>query len=303
MPQRSHCPACGAPAASPLLSVPYDQPDLQAFLRRLGFGLPAGWFAGIPFAVHHCPQCTALFQGWVLEEPQLARLYGQSDAAHRLPSESSVLALSHLAHDALLVRRLLPLPRPRVLDYGMGWGRFALLAQAFGCEVTGIEVSASTREHAQRHGIRVCDETDLERAAYDFVLVDQVLEHLSDPAPPLTRLAQCLKPGGLLLAGVPGHPQLAGRFARAARDQARLRDLTDRDWDALCPTIHVNLFNAKSLRVLAERVGLRQFHPPFWRSAGSGLLWDQPRQWGRNFRLAWKYSRGTGTRLWFQRPT
>lgn len=300
--QRFHCPACAAPAAAPLLSIPYEQPDLQAFLRRLGFGLPAEWFAGVPFAVHRCPQCGALFQGWVLAAPQLARLYGQNDAAHRLPSESSLLALSHLAHDVLLLRRLLPTPQPRVLDYGMGWARFALLAQAFGCEVTGVEVSATTRAHAQRHGIRVCDEAELASAAFDFVLVDQVLEHLSDPVPTLTRLADSLKPGGLLLAGVPGHAQLAGRLARAAQDSAGLCDLTDRDWDALCPTIHVNLFNASSLRALGERAGLRIIRPPFWRAAGTGLLWDQPRQWGRNFRLAWKYSRGTGTRMWFQRP-
>lgn len=302
MHQRSHCPACAAPATAPVLSIPYDQPDLQAFLRRLGFGLPAEWFTGIPFAVHRCLQCEALFQGWVLEEPQLAQLYGQNDAAHRLPSESALLALAHLAHDVLLLRRLQPMPQPRVLDYGMGWARFALLAQAFGCEVTGVEVSATTRAHAQRHGIQVCDESELGVAAFDFVLVDQVLEHLSDPAPTLTRLARSLKPGGLLLAGVPGHPKLAGHFARAARDSTQLRELTDRDWDALCPTIHVNLFDATSLRALGERAGLRGFRPPFWRAAGTGLLWDQPRQWGRNFRLAWKYSRGIGTRMWFQRP-
>jgi 2-polyprenyl-3-methyl-5-hydroxy-6-metoxy-1,4-benzoquinol methylase len=300
--QRFSCPACNATAAPPLLTIPYQQSDLQGYLHRIGFGLPAEWFLETPFAVHLCPDCETLFQGWVLEESQLAKLYGQNSAEHRAPSDSSLLSLAHLAHDAMLLRRLIPVSKPRVLDYGMGWGRFALLAQAFGCEVTGVEASDTTREHAQRHGIRVCEEGALESAEYDFVLVDQVLEHLSDPAATLTRLAQCLKPGGLLLAGVPGHPQLGNRLARAARESKYLRDLTDRDWKALCPTIHVNLFNARSLRAMGKRAGLNGFRPPFWRAVGIGSMWDQARQWNHNFRLASKYSRGTGTRLWFQRP-
>lgn len=302
MHQRQQCPVCEAPATPPLLSIPYAQAELQRFLGRIGCALPAEWFAGIPYTVHVCAQCGVLFQGWVLDGEQLGRLYGQNDAAQRLPDETSLRALALLAQDAVLMRMLLPAPRPRVLDYGMGWGRFAMLAQAFGCEVSGVEVSATTRAHAQRHGIRVREEAELEPASFDFVLVDQVLEHVSEPGPLLRRLAQTLKPGGLMLVGVPGHPALRQNLTRAVQTPALLARLTDRDWDALCPTIHVNLFNTASLRTLGERAGLRAFHPPLWATVGAGMLWHQPRQWTRNLRLAWKYWRGTGTRLWFQRP-
>ena len=302
MHRRAQCPVCEAPAATPLLAIPYTQPDLQAFLKRIGFALPKELFADIPFQVHACARCGGLFQAWVLEEAQLPQLYGCNDAASRLPTDFSLPALVHLAQDALLMRRLLPAPRPQVLDYGMGWGRFALLAQAFGCDVSGVEVSTTTRAHAQRHGITVLEEAALAPASFDFVLVDQVLEHVSEPAPMLRRLAATLKPGGLLLVGVPGHRTLAERLARADQQPALLAQLTDRDWDALCPTIHVNLFNTASLRALGERAGLRVFRPPFWTAVGAGMLWDQPRQWSRTARLAWKYAHGTGTRLWFQRP-
>jgi len=105
-----------------------------------------------------------------------------------------------------------------------------------------------------------------------------------------------------MLVGVPGHPALRQHLTRAAQTPALLARLTDRDWDALCPTIHVNLFNTESLRTLGERANLRAFHPPFWQTVGAGMLWHQPRQWSRTARLAWKYAHGTGTRLWFQRP-
>jgi hypothetical protein len=86
---------------------------------------------------------------------------------------------------------------------------------------------------------------------------------------------------------------------RAAKGVA---SLTDRDIDVLSPTIHLNLFDAPSLARLGREAGLVPFRPPFLKALGSGQLWDRPRQWNRNVRLAWKYSRGAGTRMWFRRP-
>jgi SAM-dependent methyltransferase len=299
---RTECPVCGAPASEPVLRVPYSDPALQAYLHRIGFELPAAWFEGRHYALHACAGCGALFQAEVLDAAQAGVLYGRHSQASRLPDETSLLSLAHLATDALLVRRLLPGRRPRVLDFGMGWGRFALLAQSFDCEVDGVEMSDATREHARRHGIRVFSETELPESTYDFILVDQVLEHLDAPLGLMTRLAACLKPGGLLLAGVPGHPALRRRLASAAKAASPVSNLSDRDLDALCPTIHLNLFDAGSLCALGRQAGLDLFHPPFFRVLGAGMLWDLPRQWNRNVLLAWKYSRGKGTRLWFRRP-
>ena len=79
--QRKQCPVCEAPATPPLLSIPYAQAELQRFLSRIGCALPAEWFVGIPYTVHACAQCGGLFQGWVLDDEQLGRLYGQNEAA------------------------------------------------------------------------------------------------------------------------------------------------------------------------------------------------------------------------------
>ena len=299
---RKECPVCTAPARAPLLRVPYGDPALQAYLRRIGFDLPGAWFEGRDYALHACAECGVLYQAEALEPSQAAVLYGRHSAQTRPPDETSLLSLAHLATDALLVRRLLPGRRPRVLDFGMGWGRFAMLAQAFDCQVDGVEMSETTREHARRHGIRVLQETELESSTYDFILVDQVLEHLDAPAPLLTRLAGCLRPGGLILVGVPGHARLKGTLERAGKASSPVSRLSDRDLDALCPTIHLNLFDARSLRALAGRAGLEPFYPPFLQGVGAGMLWDQPRQWNRNLLLGWKYARGKGTRLWFRRP-
>ena len=299
---RNECPVCSTPVAAPILSTAYSDESLQTYLSRIGFNLPREWFEGRNFSIHECIHCGLLFQREVLDDVQTARLYGQHTQETRLPEEMSILSLAHLAADALLMRQLISTKRPRVLDFGMGWGRFAMLAQAFGCEVHGVEMSAATREQARRHGIEVVEESDLKDSHYDFILADQVMEHLVHPAGLAERLATRLKPGGLMLLGVPGHRRLAAALRKAARGSSPIANLTDRDLDALCPSIHLNLFDSQSLRMLGESAGLIQFRPPFLRALGAGQLWDRPRQWNRNLVLAWKYWRGTGTRMWFQRP-
>jgi 2-polyprenyl-3-methyl-5-hydroxy-6-metoxy-1,4-benzoquinol methylase len=201
-----------------VFSAAYQDPALQGYLQRIRYNMPAEWFAGREYAIQDCAGCGLLFQRDVLDDAQASRLYGQNEAGLRLEEDDSVLALAHLAADALLARRLVEARRPRVLDFGMGWGRFALLAQGFGCEVDGVEMSETTREHARRHGIRVLDEKDLPEAQYDFILADQVMEHLVEPVLLARRLASRLKPGGC--SASPAIAACAGCCARPRASRA-----------------------------------------------------------------------------------
>jgi 2-polyprenyl-3-methyl-5-hydroxy-6-metoxy-1,4-benzoquinol methylase len=71
----------------------------------------------------------------------------------------------------------------------------------------------------------VLEEASLAPASFDFVLVDQVLEHISEPAPILRRFAAMLKPDRLSLVGVPDDRALAEHLTRAAKQPALLAQL------------------------------------------------------------------------------
>lgn len=300
--ERHHCPVCSAPSATVLLSVPYSDRSIAHYWSLIGFRSPPPWpLDGIPFCIQECHGCGALFQRWALTDAEATLLYGVNEAPHR-PQDSPLIGLAHQAQDVVLMRQLLPQASPRILDFGMGWGRFALMAQAFGCQVSGVEVSETTREHARAHGIRLVEEASLEDNAYDFVIVDQVFEHLVDPAAMARRLTRCLKPGGLLLCGVPGHRKLPSKLKRLSRRPDPAAALTRKDLDAISPLIHLTLFNTRSLRRLGQQAGLQLRRPSPWLTLGAGALWNRPRQWNRHFLLAWKYWRAIGTRMWFQKP-
>ena len=300
---RRSCPVCFSAKPEVCLRVAYDSVPMREHFKRLGAEIRFEVLKDHFFEIAHCSECLLLYQTSVLADDDLGMLYNTNSSKSSAPPFTSLISLVHFSQDALLMRQLVRKPTaiPQLLDYGLGWGRFAMAAQALGFAVSGVEISECCREHSRKHGIKLLDTNQLPEAEFDAVIVDQVLEHLGDPRKVLQEVARSLKPGGFLLAGTPGVPGVETRLRRAGTEANPLAALTDRDLDAISPLIHTNLFNAHSLKVLAQYAGLTWYRPPLRTALASGMLWNSPRQWNRNLNVPIKYWLGKGTRLWFRK--
>ncbi len=142
--------------------------------------------------------------------------------------------------------------RVRLLDAGVGRGRtrryLAPLSVADRVDFHGMDLAADL-------GVRCYDalawrlvRADIARAfpwrdaAFDVVVCEQVLEHVDDPAAAVREIARCLRPGGLLVAGVPTFPPgvawLRDRVAphahaASARDHGHVSTFTKSGFAAL----------------------------------------------------------------------
>jgi SAM-dependent methyltransferase len=238
-----------------------------------------------------------VFQEAALEPAEAARFYDTGTHVFARQAQASLSTLAHYAQEIILLRLLTRAARPQVLDYGMGWGRWASLAQAYGCEVAGVEINPEARTYCQQRGLSVLDESVIPTGHFDFIIADQVLEHLTDPLTVMRALTSWLKPGGLLLVGVPNRPAMNDRLRRLP-----LSRLSAADLKAVFPFIHLTLFSNRSLRLLASHAGLALFPPPFFKAVAACTLWHTLRQCNQNVNISFKFWRGAGTRLWFQRP-
>jgi SAM-dependent methyltransferase len=93
----------------------------------------------------------------------------------------------------------------RVLDVGAGRGRLVAMLREGGVDARGIEPSARSLELARAAGVAL-ERRDVfahEDSGLDGVVFWHVLEHLDDPGAALLRSRSWLRPGGLLLVGVP----------------------------------------------------------------------------------------------------
>jgi rhamnosyltransferase len=145
----------------------------------------------------------------------------------------------------ILYPRLARRIRGRLLDVGCGIGDML----AFRRNSVGVDINERTVEFCVGRGLDARsmkpDELPFEDASFESVLMDNVLEHIEDPAPLLADSLRVLESGGRLLVGVPG----------------------TRGWDS--DPDHKVRYDERSLVLVIERNGFRHaetFHTPLWRS-------------------------------------
>jgi SAM-dependent methyltransferase len=158
----------------------------------------------------------------------------------------------------------------RLLDIGAGRGRFVAEARAAGWYAHGIEPSARGVEGARAIGVQLqrtgLDDAQIPAGSLDAATLWHVLEHLDDPGPALARIAGWLRPGGLLLVGVPNLGSVQARVGGAR-------------WYHLDVPRHRTHFTVAGLEALLRAGGLEPLstthllleHNPFglWQSAVS----------------------------------
>ena len=86
----------------------------------------------------------------------------------------------------------------KVLDFGCGDGKFLNRMKARGWETYGIEPSSDAAFRKHRRLLEVPQD-----GAFDFVVLNHVLEHLLDPLDTLQQLAGSLRDGGILFVSTP----------------------------------------------------------------------------------------------------
>lgn len=147
-------------------------------------------------------------------------------------------------------------PGSRVLDLGAAEGSVARALVARGCDVTAVEGDAEGVSALRGHGLRTVHADleamaadDLPVAAFDVVLLLDVLEHLVHPDRLLALVPRWLAPGGQVLISVPN-------VAHAAVRLALLQGSFPRTDVGLLDRTHLQFFDRAQLEALVSGAGL-----------------------------------------------
>lgn len=135
----------------------------------------------------------------------------------------------------------------RLLDIGCGFGNTLAYHQARGCEVWGVEVDENIRRVAEKYGFNVhvglFDPSNYEANTFDYVTLDQVIEHVTSPLETLRGIATVMKPGGIAILSTPNE---AGWGAK----------VFGRRWINWHAPYHLQFFTLNSMRLAADQAGL-----------------------------------------------
>lgn len=137
----------------------------------------------------------------------------------------------------------------RIIDVGCGAGHFLECAAKRGWEVCGTEYGGKALAAARARNIRVLegplDLKDHPPAAFDVVCSFEVVEHITHPLQEWARMAQLLRPGGILYATTPNY-NCAGHL------------LAGKHWSIVNFPEHLNYFTPRTLNALARASGLQK---------------------------------------------
>lgn len=287
--ERTHCPSCHAPTGRELYRCRYDDPALRAYLtaayRVVGHGIEYEYLHGAEFILVECPQCELVYQQQIPDDALMERLYEHwIDPQTVFARHQQTDTLAYHSRDAQEIMQVMAFlgkspHQLTFLDFGMGWGKWARMAQAFGCETYGTELSPARIAYAQAHGIKVISEGELGEQQFDFINTEQVFEHLPEPLRTLQQLQRVLKPEGVLKISVPDGTDLKRRLA--VMDWGAPKG-SKNSLNAVSPLEHINCFKRNTVQKMAACAGLREVHLPLALQYAFATNWRLPKPFLKN---------------------
>lgn len=139
--------------------------------------------------------------------------------------------------------------KKRILDIGAGIGLFLSEYKKRGWDIEGIEYSLDAVNFAKRNygiNLKPGDFLDIKSGEnkYDYVVINNVLEHLHKPLETLMKANQILYENGKLIIAVPNIDSLGFK-------------IFNKNWYPLQPPIHLYYFSPETIGKMLKKAGFR----------------------------------------------
>jgi SAM-dependent methyltransferase len=305
---RERCPVCDSSDTAELVRCGFTREPILGALRSqkwaAGRDIDFSILADGEYVLKECRNCMLLFQEQIPDDYLAGIIYEQwisPEFSLHKKEKNATAARGRVALEIMSILDFLGRdPKDlRLLDFGMGWGDWVRMAEAFGCTTFGVERSDSRVEHAQEYHLKVLTLDEASAMSFDFITSDQVFEHLTDPFDIATKLSGALSPNGILKISVPIGVRARRRLAVGdwTARQSERHSLHD-----VAPLDHINCFLHQSLIALGRRVGLEQIPIPARLRYRYAPMWERPgrllrRTAGQHYRAIRKQQ----TNVWFRR--
>lgn len=265
---RVSCPICSSNKIRNIYEQSYIEDPIKGYLES--FYSPQGgvefcYLENVTYSLIECQNCLLIYQKNIPNNELMERIYDRW-------IDPELAFIRHLENDDLeyyscyaqeimqVIAYIGKIPSDLdFFDFGMGWGKWALMAKSFGCNSSGSELSMKRIDYSRANGINIISWEEISQHKFDFINTEQVFEHLPNPLKILIQLKNSLKEGGLIKISVPTTNDITRRLKIM---DWKSKKGTRNSLNAVAPLEHINYFRRKSLIELATLAGLSEVFIP-----------------------------------------
>lgn len=257
---RTECPSCTGKQAVEIFSAGLLDPKIKIFLTsKIDDPEVLELFRDTNYTLLKCRDCSLIYQRNILSDRYLSMLY-DNWVVHREETPKSADYFGYYTNELFTIGSLFakPVHEIRVLDYGLGAGKWAKVAKAIGFDTYGTDLSQKLLDDARKDGIKTLAIDELGMHQFDFINTEQVFEHLARPRETLSQLIPSLAPKGVIKISVPNGKNVEKRLPLM-------------DWSAprnskcyvipITPLIHINTFTGDVIKHMGCLLGLSPITP------------------------------------------
>ena len=203
------------------------------------------------FILLKCKDCEFIWQKNAPNKSFINKIYDQiidrKKSFNKAMFKLSKKEIQKNKYEISFIKCFLKKNELNVLDFGSGWGEWLKSLEYLNVKRYGFEISEIRKKYLKNIGVTVLDSKNLLkfRNYFDYIRLEQVLEHVDDLNFTMKNLSKIIKKGGVLFIGVPnGNSEINDNNIIIQKGPIQ-------------PLEHLNCFNNKSLTLLAKKHGFR----------------------------------------------
>lgn len=255
---RQICPVCKSTDREILLSVKHNIAGFLDFIKYEPYFSKSfydSYFNGnlgeILYEVAECNNCHFIYLTEVLNDTGMANLYNDWLDKDLLKEYYSTIPYSIYEETMLKVlkKSFYKKSQVNIMDFGAGYGNFCAISCKIGFNTFAFDLSEDKNDHIKNMGVTIINNLENYIGFFDFIYVNQVFEHVSDPGSLLEKLQQCLKKSGYIYLAVPD--------CSDAKKILKEEGLSKSFFKFLSPHQHINAFTNNTLKLLGTNAGLK----------------------------------------------
>ena len=217
--KRSDCIICGQSNFKKVYNASFVENNIKKYLinyyNQANFNLIEKIIRNNFFSLNKCDDCNFLWQENVPDGTFLDDLY--ENFIDKNKSLKKSLEYSHTRknsffHEFNKIKKRFnkDVSKINILDFGCGWGDWALLAKSYGFNVSVLEVSKSRVAHLKSGNLNLIEDIDniYYKNFFHYIRCEQVIEHVTHLDEIVIKMNNLIVKNGVLMVSVPDGKKL-----------------------------------------------------------------------------------------------